>query len=357
MQARALDRRLRQDGELVLEVARLSTANENYQVAAQGFQYIIDKGEHAPYFLEALTGFLDVRFLSITSSYSYEHEDLLKVESEYHDALEKLGINSQTIKLVRNLANLQAFYLGKTDEAVELLRTTVSIPGVSHRIRGECRVELADILLLTGQVWDATLLYSQVDKTFRDDPLGHEAKYKNARLSFYIGEFEWARAQLDILKSGTSRLIANDAMKLSLRIQDNIGFDNDTRPLEMYARAEMHAFRNQFSKALQVLDSVTMVFPAHSIHDDVLFAKAEIHLRQGNYQMADSLLSRVAELFPQGLLADEAIFKRAELHQNIFKDREMAMGLYQRLIIDYPGSLNTVTARNRFRTLRGDMIN
>ncbi len=357
MQARALDRRFREDGGRVLQVARLSVDNQHYDIASQAFQYIIDIGREGTYYMEALAGFLDARFLSVTSSYQFTREDLLQVEKDYHAALEELGINSVTVRLVRNLANLQAFYLGNTDMAIELLNQTLDIPQVSSRIKAECRIELADILLLTGQVWDATLLYAQVDKTFKDDPLGHEARFKNARLSFYIGEFDWAKAQLDVLKAATSRLIANDAMKLSLRIQDNVGFDGNTEALMMYARAEKLTFMNSFDDALAVLDSMERLFPAHPIFDDVLYAKAEIMLKTGQYKEADTYLARVADQFPDGLLADEALLKRARLYEEIFQDSEKAMSLYQKIMLDYPGSLNNLAARNRFRYLRGDLIN
>lgn len=357
MQARALDRRFREDGARVLQVARLSVDNQQYDTASQAFQYIIDLGREGTFYMEALAGFLDARFLSVTSSYQFTREDLLQVEKDYHAALEELGINSVTVRLVRNLANLQAFYLGNTDMAIELLNQTLEIPQVSSRVRAECRIELADILLLTGQVWDATLLYAQVDKTFKDDPIGHEARFKNARLSFYIGEFDWAKAQLDVLKAATSRLIANDAMKLSLRIQDNVGFDGNTEALMMYARAEKLTFMNRFDDAMAVLDSMERLFPAHPIFDDVLFAKAEIMLKTGQYREADAHLNRVAEQFPNGLLADEALLKRARLHEEVFHDNEKAMSLYQKIMIDYPGSLNNLAARNRFRYLRGDLLN
>jgi tetratricopeptide (TPR) repeat protein len=357
MQARALDRRFREDGERVIEVARLSSDNQQYEIAAQAYQYIIDKGREATYYMEALTGFLDARFLAITSSYNYEKEELLAVEQDYNNALEELGVNAVTVRLVRNLAKLQAFYLNNTERAIDLLNSTLNIPQVSSRVRAECRIELADILVLTGDVWDATLLYAEVDKTFRDDPLAHEARYKNARLSFYIGEFDWARAQLDVLKAATSRLIANDAMKLSLRIQDNIGFDGNTEALLRYARAEKLIFMNRYDEALASLDSLASLFPAHAIVDDVIFAKAEIFLRQRKYREADTLLARIVEQFPRGLLADEALFKRAVLHEEILNDQETAMSLYQKIMIDYPGSLNNLAARNRFRSLRGDLIN
>jgi tetratricopeptide (TPR) repeat protein len=357
MQARALDRRLRQEGELVLEVAQLAASNQDYAIAGQAYQYLLDKGPMSLLYMDALAGFLDVRFKQVTSSYGYSQADLLDVEKEYQQALKELGTNALTVKLVRNLANLQAFFLGKTTQAIELLNSTLSIQGVSNRIQAECRIELADILLLSGQVWDATLLYSQVDKTFRDDPLAHEAKFKNARLSFYIGEFDWAKAQLDVLKAGTSRLIANDAMQLSLRIQDNVGFDGNTRPLQMYARAEMLTFMNRFDEALVVLDSISRIFPTHDINDDVLLARAQIMLTRGNFAGADSLLARIVEVYPQGLLADEALFKRAELNENVFRNPEKAMTLYQQLLAAYPGSLNSVAARNRFRALRDGMVN
>ena len=51
-------------------------------------------------------------------------------------------------------------------------------------IVASCKIELADIQLFTGDVWEATLLYSQVEKAFKNDPIGFEAKFRNAKLSF-----------------------------------------------------------------------------------------------------------------------------------------------------------------------------
>ncbi|MFP4064775.1 MAG: tetratricopeptide repeat protein [Bacteroidales bacterium] len=356
-QARALDRRLGREGELVLEVAELSTRNEYFEVAAEAYQYLLDQGEEAPFYLEALVGFLNVRFLAVTSGYEYDRETLEEVEQEYLETIDRMGIRGATVQLVRNLARLQAFYLGRTDEATRLLEEILDLSGVSSNVKGECRIELADILLLTGEVWDATLLYSQVDRMFRNDPLAHEARFKNARLSYFIGEFDWAKAQLDVLKAGTSRLIANDAIRLSLRIQDNVTGDQNTEPLKLFARAEQHIFMHRYNEAEQVLDSIRDRFPDHQINDDVLFARSEIMEHRGNYEAVDSLLTIISEEYPRGLLADEAVFNRAELQHQYFENHDKAMELYQRVMIDYPGSIFTLTARNRFRALRGDMVN
>ncbi len=354
-QARALDRRTAQDGSLVIEVARLSAANQQYDIASQSFGYVVDLGELSPYYLDARVGLLNVKYSQATKGYAIDYDLLREVEAEYLQTLDQLGVRPQTVSLVRNLANLKAFYLNKHDEATEILRAVIDLPNISHRIRGECRVELADILILKGQLWDAHLQYAQVDRMFRDDPLAHEARYKNARLSFYMGEFKWAKAQLDVLKAATSRLMANDAMALSLLIQDNLGADAVSVPLEMYARAELHTFTNNFDLAIQVLDSIQTQFSGHQIIDDVMMTRASIYSRTGKYDQADQLLEQVAARYPRGLHAAEALFRRALLQERIFENKELAMELHTQLMTSYPGSLRNADARSRFRYLRGDI--
>lgn len=356
-QARILDRRMDQDGQLVLEVARLSALNKQFDPSLEGFEFIVNMGDINPYYLDARVGLLNVKYMQATSDYSIDYDLLGEVEKEYEQTINEIGIGSRTVTLIRNLANLKAFYLNNTEEAAELLRNIIDTQNISNRVKAECRIELADILLLQGQMWDAHLLYAQVDKTFRDDPLAHEARFKNARLSFYMGEFSWAKAQLDVIKSATSKLIANDALSLSLLIQDNLDEEGNSIPLEMFARAEMHVFMNNFKQGLHVLDSLAEMFPTNKIQENVLMSKAEINIRTGKHDEANDLLAELTELYPEGLLASEALFKRAKLYEDILDDKNEAMRLYQDLITDYPGSVFTVIARNRFRYLRGDLIN
>ncbi|MFW5792991.1 MAG: tetratricopeptide repeat protein [Bacteroidota bacterium] len=356
-QAKALDRRLSRGGDIVLHVAKLSKSNNDFEVAIDGFQYVINLGKENPHYLNAQIGMLDVEFLKVVSDFDFEKENLYVVEQKYEKALENLGVNAQSVVLLRNLANMKAFYLDKSDEAVELLQHAISLNTLNRRVKAECQVELADILVLIGDIWDANLLYAEVDRTFKDDPIAHEARFKNARLSYFIGEFDWAKAQLDVLKSATSKLIANDAMKLSLIIQDNIDFDEDTTPLEKFSKAEKLIYMNKRKEAELILDSLVENFPTHPILDEVLFVKSDIKIYQENYEVADSLLAFIVEHFPNDILADEALFKRAEINERIFNDPEKAIELYQKILTEYPGSIHAVVARNHFRRLRERMLN
>ncbi len=357
IQAKALDKRLHLQGEIVYNIATLATSNDNYDVAIKSHEYIISKGQESYYYYTSRIELLNVSLLKITTTINYSQQDIINIEKNYLSTIEELGKTSTTISLLKNLAHIQAFYLNKTKEAIDLLKETIEIKNASPSIIAECKIELADILLFTDDVWEATLLYSQVEKAFKNEPIGFEAKLKNAKLYYYIGEYDWAKAQLDVLKASTSKLISNNAMDLSLLISDNIDYDSSTVPLSMYARAELLSFRNMDNQALILLDSISFLFPNHPLADEILFRKAQIKLKTGLYSDADTLLKQIISNYPYDILADKALFQLAGLYETHFKNKNKAMEFYQKLITDYPASLFTVEARKKYRLLRGDIIN
>lgn len=353
-QAKSIDRRLNEQGDRIFDIAELSLANQNYDVAINAYKYILKKGKSNVLYLDAKIGILNARYLKITNTYSYTDNDLLELEKDYISVLDEYGRNASTIQVMQFLGHLQTFYLDKSNEAIELLYEAINIRNASQYLIAECKLELADILLFTGDVWEATLLYSQVSKAFKNDPIGHLAKFKNARLSFYIGEFDWAKAQLNVLKAATSKLIANDALSLSVLISDNIDTDSSTVALEIYSRADLLLYRNKDDLALATLDSVFELTEWHPIFDEVLFKKAEIKIKQRKYEEAAGYLSEIVDNYSYDITADNALFLLAELYEWKFNDKDKAMQLYRQLLTDYPASLYTVEARKRFRRLRGD---
>jgi len=354
IQAISLDKRLGEDGERVFALGGICLSNKAYEVASEGFEYIMEKGPGYPYYIPARTGNLRARFLLHTNKPDIDQGKIDELAVEYETTLEELGKSPETIRLRRDYAHLIAFYQGKMDKAMDILEESISLPGAPSRQVAGSKIELADIYLFTGDVWEATLLYSQVEKAFKNDPVGHTAKLRNARLSFYIGEFDWARAQLDVLKAATSKFIANDALELSLLISDNMDPDSTYTGLSIYSKAELLSYQNKDSLALVTLDSISMLGLWHPLNDEVLFSKAKIYIKQGDFKQADTLLQKVVEMYPYEILADNALFKRGDLYENVFENSEKAMALYQQLLIDYPGSLLTTEARRRFRALRGD---
>lgn len=357
VQGKALDKRKKEEGGRVMALAQIFSQNEAYDIAAKAYQYVISKGKDNYFYTNARMELVNVQYTKVTSKGNYTPADLTELDKNFSVAIEELGKYSSTVSLLKNYAHLKAFYLHKKDEAIKMLEEAIDLPQLSAQQQAECKLELADILLMSGEIWDASLLYSQVEKSFKYDIIGQEAKFRNARISYYTGDFGWAQSQLDVLKGSTSKLIANDAMELSLKISDALADDTITEPLKIFARAELLAFQNKDEDAIKTMDSINQLFPNHALTDDILFQKASIALKKANYSDAIKYYDEILNKFPDDILADDALFKMADLYENSIKNLEKAKELYQQLIEKYPSSLYVIEARKRFRKLRGDIVN
>jgi TolA-binding protein len=195
-----------------------------------------------------------------------------------------------------------------------------------------------------------------VDKDFSEEILGQEARFKNAKLSYFNGDFEWAQAQFDILKSSTSKLIANDALDLSVFILENKDADSTGRALGLYSKAELMIFQNKFPDAFANLDSLQREFPEHTLQDDLVFLEAKIYEKKRDWTQAAELFQQVSEKWPTDIRADNALFALAELNENQLKNPEKAKTIYEKIFTEFSSSVFAVESRKRFRILRGDKI-
>ncbi len=356
-QAKAMERRTKDEGDAVFRVGQLAASNGYYDVAIEAFEHIRLKGENHFLYLNAEMMLLEVRYSKMMDSGVEDIAGIEKLSIDYQRVINKQGKSAGTINLLRNYAHLLAFYLDRTKDATNLLEEAIRLTNLNPVVVAQCKTDLGDIYLMSGEVWEATLLYSQVEKAFKYDPVGFEAKYRNARLSFYIGEFDWARTQLDVLRSATSKLIANDAMELSLLISDNLAEDSNIEPLSMYANADLLLFRKKPDLAMQVLDSISVMFPFHNIQDEVLLKKAGIMITRRNFEAADSLLEQLLSNYGDDILVDNALIMQARMHDQHLNNRVKSAEIYQRLIMEHPGSIFVSEARSRFRELRSDNIN
>jgi len=357
IQVKSLDKRLEEKGERPLSLGRLCVNNQEYSTAEKCFQYVVDLGKENSNYVNAKMELINAINLRITNSGTYSQADLLKLEADYESTLKELGKNVATAPLVRGFAHLEAFYLHKTAEAIDLLLETLDFPNMQAQFTAECQLELADIYVFSGEVWEAALLYGQVDKDFKNDPLGREAKFRNARLSYYLGEFEWAKGQLSVLKAATSQLISNDALSLGLLISDNTNLDTTTAALLLYSHADLLSFQNKDSLAFVALDSLLTLYPKNSLTDEVWFKKAQIRKKQGNFLEAVPFLQDIIDKYQEDILADDALYQLASIYEVNLNDKEKAKNLFEQLITKYPGSLFVVDARKHFRILRGDKLN
>jgi len=354
-QSIALDRRTGTEEQQILMLAQTALNNASYQDASAAYDYIMSKGKQNPSWLSAFMFKLHADYQYFTLEEAENIEVGRELAAKFEEGLGIMGYSAANVFLIREYAHLLAFYLEDPQAAIAVLEEGLDISGLRPAEAGEIKTELADVYLYADDPWEAILLYSQVIDANRDNSLGDEVKLKKARLGYYMGNFSWAKAQLDVLKASTSKLTANDAMELSLFISGNISQDSIDKALEYFARADLLFFRNKNQEALNTLDTIDLLFPYHSVADDVLYRKSRILLAGNDPEPAVEMLERIAKDFPSGLLADDALFLLAETYNFRLNDRKKAADTYRRILFEHPGSIYVPQAREKFRELNPEI--
>jgi len=353
---RALDERKGEGGRRLMELAQVAAKNGDLETAYECYALVSAKGRSSPRYAEARQAMLSVLTEQVTGQFPLDTVAALDLSDQYRLTLQDLEETPETAGLMADWARLLAFHLDDAAAAQSILDRTVDMPGLPLDLRSRVKLDLGDVLVFRDDIWSASLLFSQVDLDHKEGVLGQQAKFRNARVSYFTGDFNWAQAQLDILKASTSKLISNDAIDLSLLITDNFNMDTLTMPMEMFARADLLRYRNRLDASLTTLDSLVLAYPGHPLEDEILLIRAEIAAQRGDFDEAIGYYEEIVELYAMDILADDALFGLAEVHEEQLADPATAQGLYERLLTEYPGSLYAVEARKRFRRLRGDVL-
>lgn len=363
IQARAYDKRYKREGEKSLEVARVALDNEDYDNASRIYRYVIREYPGTPNHLLARLGLIRTREARVKQIFPVNTDSVAALIEDYREFITEYPTNPNSLDAARNQALLYANYLDKKDESIKILNQLISNPRATLYLRSKAKLDLGDIYLLKGEAWESTLLYSQVEKTQKENPVSYEAKLKNAKLSYYKGNFRLAQEHLDILKEATTREIANDAMDLSMRIKENIAFDSVGEALKQYAIVELLLYQNKIDSALEKISQLkqgisdSIAFSNQTILDDVYWLEADIRMKRGEFDESIALLQQIRDEYGDDVLSDDAFFLQGEIYERQLNQKDKAMEIYREFLTKYPGSVYAAEARKRFRTLRGDFVN
>ncbi|HMJ69409.1 MAG TPA: tetratricopeptide repeat protein [Cyclobacteriaceae bacterium] len=386
IQSRAYDKRFKKETPKTLEIAQIALNNNDFDNADKSFSYVMKEYANTENYLPARLGQIKAREAKVKRKYPVNRDSIRYLLTEYESFISKYPENPNAHEAQLNEASLFAYYLDEKDSAIAKLNKLIQNQRASLYLKSKAKLELGDIYLLKEEPWESTLLYSQVERMQKDAPIGYEAKLRNAKLSYFKGEFALAQEHLDILKQATTREIANDAMDLSMRINENLGFDSIGFALRQYAKIELLLQQNKTVEAMKLLkrytgadkvwvsdaettlleltgseprkgDSVQIDNPitrSSAMLDDFYWLEANLEMKQGHFDQSIAILQKIIDQFAEDILSDDALFLQADIYQNQLKNKDKAMEIYHDFLTKFPGSVYVAEARKRYRLLRGD---
>ena len=344
----------------ILDIGKILLNDEKYDIAIRAFTYIMKKYKKSSLdYILAKNLYLQTLFSKLSHKRKTTLNELYDLKKEFEATFKAYSYNNFTFESIKNYTELIGRYFHKPDSAIIFLENIIN--GFSNNFEQknllELKLLLGDMYLISGDPWTATILYSRIERQNISSELRDKAKFKKAVMAFYNGDIEWSKALLDVLKGSTSKLIANDAFKLSEFITNNTTFDTNITPLKIFGRALFLEFAGKDSIAILTIDSLINLYPEHPIIDDAYLKKGELYEKIGLYDKAIEAYKYVADYYSFDILADNALYKLAHIYDKILNNPTEAAKLYKKIIIDYPDSIYAEEAREKYYSLTNPQKN
>ncbi|PIA79123.1 hypothetical protein BFR04_06275 [Gaetbulibacter sp. 4G1] len=350
IQEKAIFNRRPESLNRIEELASITVNENENEVAEEMYTFLIETAQDLETQLNAHYSLLQLE----TKKGLAGQNDF--INNKYLELFKEFGVFPQTLKLQVAYAHFLAFYMNKTDDAINFLETTLKLP-LTEFEKAEVKLELGDILVLQEKFNKALIYYTQIQRNLKNSTISQEARYKVAKASYYKGDFKWAESQLKILKASTSQLIANDALDLKLLITDNKYEDSLQTALKLYSKADLLAFQNKNSEAISLLNTILKNHKTEPIVAQALFKQAQLFEENTEFEKAQANYELIIANYRDGILVDDAYYRLADIYVKHLNQPEKAKDLYEQIIFNHVDSIYFVEARKKYRALRGDAIN
>ena len=331
----------------LLDIASLFQEEKKYMQANKVYNYIISKNKKDKLFYQAHAQKINLAFVS-------DNQQLIKEVRENYDNYElDFPLNKITINFYSAYAKFQALHNNDYESSEKIFLKILNLDNIKDEVdMADAKLNYSDILVYDGRIWEALIYYSQVEKKFKENPIGHQAKLKIAKVYYYNGDFEVAQAQLDVLKRSTSKLISNDAIDLSLLITDNLSLDTTDIVMRMYAKAEMLAYQRKYIEALSLYDSLINKYQFHSLVDEALFEKYKIYYELEDFDNCIFALNKILDYSLNDILADDATYFLAKIYDEKINDINLALLNYNIIIEKFQGSIYYDFSRKKIKGIQ-----
>ena len=324
--------------------------SNNLDYALKAVNYILKKGKESAFYQRCRALSLSLSYKQFIENPIKSESDFNRLENDFMSFFKEFSFSKESFEIILQMGNFFAFHINKPQEAVDMLEEAIN-KGFSTNQKGEIKLLLAKIYNRYGDMWQASLYCSQVEKDCKNSYLADEAKLLKALFSYYNNEIPWALSQFKALRSSTTKLIANDAMSYSILIEENIDQDSTYNGLRLFANAEKEIEYNNLSLSKQYLDSINTSYLYHPLFDEVLILRAKISILEKNFEQAKEYLKESLKKYPYELTADDALYILSDIYLNQTKEISLAKETLEKIIIDYPNSIYVIEARKLLNEL------
>ena len=346
IQEKAIYKRNPESFANIVNLGQLAIEEGDEESAIEILSFVLENTKDLDLQIKAHTYLMEIKIKKA------QPKDYTAINLELDNLIKEFGVSPYSLSLLKLKAHFATFTLKDPETGKVILKNALEMPLIREQI-ADVKMDLADILLFEEKFNQALIYYSQIEAEGNNSPIGQEANLKIAKTSYYKADFKWANHQLEVLKSASTQLIANDALDLFLLISDNTVEDSTQVALKKFSRADFLLYQDRKTDALAAFQAILKENKGDAIEPVTLLRIGKIYESMGDTSSALANYKNIIDNFKECIYIDEALFYSAEIY-NQLKDSEKAKPLYEELITKHEDSIYYVTAQKKYRQLRGD---
>ncbi len=346
IQEKAIYKRNPESFSNIINLGQLAIADDDQEDAKDILGFVIENTKDLDLQIKSHSYLMEMKIKA------GQDKDYPLINQELDNLLKEFGISPYSLSLIKLKAHFVAFNMKNPEEGKVILKNALEMP-LNRFQSADIKMELADVLVFEEKFNQALIYYSQIQEDMSNDVIGQEANFKIAKTSYFKNDFKWANHQLEVLKSASSQLIANDALDLFLLISDNTVEDSTQTALKKFAHADFLLFQDKKQDALEAFKAILKENKGDAIEPITLLRIGKIYEKQGDFIAALENYKLILDNFKECIYIDEALFYSAEIYMQL-KEVDKAKPLYEEIITKHEDSIFYVTAQKKYRQLRGD---
>jgi len=335
IQQKAIYKRNPESFSNIINLAQLAIEEKDTETAKEILNFVLLNTKDLDLQIKSNAYLVELKIAKATP------QDYPAILQELNTLLKQYGESPFTLSLLKLKAHFLTFNLKDSEAGKALLKRVLEMP-INRDQKAEIKMELADMLLFEEKFNQALIYYSQIESDANNSPIGQEANLKIAKTSYYKGDFKWANHQLEVLKSASTQLIANDALDMFLLISDNTVEDSTQVALKKFSRADYLLFQDKKQDALAAFQAILKENKGDAIEPVTLLRIGKIYESLGDTASALANYKQILDNFKECIYIDEALFFSAEIYFQL-NDVTNAQPLYEDIITHHEDSIYYVT--------------
>ena len=293
----------------------------------------------------------DVMFPLFQMPPKYDSEKAEKAIEYFQKLLDRERGNYQN-QVKYHLAHLQLYHERNPSAATKTLQ---SMQNIHHKDRMKIKALLLDATILMGNAKETTFLLKQAQNLQPSHPNYSDFRLLLIRLLLFENEIT---AAVDSMKSIRVHLefdhpFYNDIFQTERFFSNALKSSKtaDSLALRHYLRGEQMIQNADFLGALVHWDATARDFPESEFLEHIYFRSGLVASELSYFERAKKSLNQILEQFPNSKYLDQAIFRLAEIAE---RENENPEVFYEQILMDFPFSTLTESARLKLRNFEGD---